>query len=169
MINPDGFFFGDTLISGCLIFIVHLHCCQFEGLGIKLLLTTFWHVISNKRKKSRFSEIRKKRKLRMLEHWLRSAGWVSTLTYHTAAYCYTGRTFCGLRVCLPLCWVHRWTVPNRLNRSQPVWRADSRGPKKPGLHSGATRWIQLNDPCAAAMRPYTKLPWPLAYIIESTI
>ena len=43
MINPDGLFFGDTLIYGCLIFIVYLHCYHFEGLGTKFLLTTFYN------------------------------------------------------------------------------------------------------------------------------
>jgi len=43
--NPDDLF-GDALVCGCLIFIVHLHCCHFEGLKTKLLVTTFWHAIS---------------------------------------------------------------------------------------------------------------------------
>jgi len=30
-----------------------------------------------------------------------------------------------------------------------------------GVHIGATWRMRLNRPCAAAMRPYVKLPWPL--------
>jgi len=30
-----------------------------------------------------------------------------------------------------------------------------------GVHIGATWRIRLNCPCAAAMRPYVKLLWPL--------
>jgi len=32
-----------------------------------------------------------------------------------------------------------------------------------GVHSGATWRIQLNRPCAAAMRPVVKLLWPFVY------
>jgi len=34
-----------------------------------------------------------------------------------------------------------------------------------GVHIGATWWMRLNRPCAAAMRPYVKLLWPLVIII----
>ena len=34
-----------------------------------------------------------------------------------------------------------------------------------GVHIGATWRIRLNRPCAAAMRPYVKLLWPLVIII----
>jgi len=34
-----------------------------------------------------------------------------------------------------------------------------------GVYIGATWWIRLNRPCAAAMRPYVKLLWPLFIII----
>jgi len=30
-----------------------------------------------------------------------------------------------------------------------------------GVDTGVTWRIRLNRPCAAAMRPYAKLPWPL--------
>jgi len=36
-----------------------------------------------------------------------------------------------------------------------------------GVHIGATWRIWLNCPCAAAMRPYVKLLWPLVTIITS--
>jgi len=32
------------------------------------------------------------------------------------------------------------------------------------VHIGVTWWIRLNRPCAAAMRPYVKLLWPLVII-----
>ena len=55
----------------------------------------------------------------------------------------------------------------RLNRSR--WRVDADfcGLKElllDGVDIGATRWIQLNDPCAAAMRLYVILLWPLVSI-----
>jgi len=34
------------------------------------------------------------------------------------------------------------------------------------MHIGATRRIRRNRPCAAAMRPYVKLLWPLVIIIK---
>jgi len=33
-----------------------------------------------------------------------------------------------------------------------------------GVHIGATWRIRLNRPCAAAMRPYVKLLWPLVIV-----
>jgi len=33
-----------------------------------------------------------------------------------------------------------------------------------GVHIGATGRIRLNRPCAAAMRPYVKLLWPLVIV-----
>jgi len=47
----------------------------------------------------------------------------------------------------------------------PFWIGSQMGPRKPVLgrvHTGATCWIPLNHPYAAAMRPYVKLLWPLA-------
>ena len=35
-----------------------------------------------------------------------------------------------------------------------------------GVHIGATWQIRLNDPCAAAMRPYVRLLWPHVVIIR---
>jgi len=64
MINPDGLFFGDTLIYGCLIFIVYLHCYHFEGLGTKFLLTTFYNFFDT----SCFLKSEKNSKIRILEH-----------------------------------------------------------------------------------------------------
>ena len=37
-----------------------------------------------------------------------------------------------------------------------------------GVHIGATWIIRLNRPCAAAMRPYVKLLWPLVLICYCT-
>ena len=37
-----------------------------------------------------------------------------------------------------------------------------------GVHIGATRWIRLSRPCAAAMRHYVKLLWALVVIIILT-
>ena len=34
-----------------------------------------------------------------------------------------------------------------------------------GVHIGATWQIRLNRPCAAAMRPYVKLLWPLVVVV----
>jgi len=37
------------------------------------------------------------------------------------------------------------------------------------VHIGAIRRLRLNRPCAAAMRPYVKLLWPLVIIIITCI
>jgi len=38
-----------------------------------------------------------------------------------------------------------------------------------GVHIGTTWRIRLNCPCAAAMQPYVKLPWPLVIITTGRI
>jgi len=50
-----------------------------------------------------------------------------------------------------------WTVRKRLNRSMPfrTWN---------GMEIGATCRILLNRSCAATMRPYVELLWPLVVI-----
>jgi len=40
-----------------------------------------------------------------------------------------------------------------------VWEQSRVGPR--GMHIGVTWSIRLNDSCAAAMRPYVKLLWPI--------
>ena len=161
----------ETLIYGCLMFIVPLHCCQnltlpnvptrrllpgnlttaasatvwglnghrqwllgarnwitviiersdhslvaYWGLNFCWwLFTTFWFVISKKRKKSCFFEIWKKRKIRILEHWV----------LHMQR---------GLFVCLLATTVS--SIKNGQSNRGAVWDMDPCVPEKPRVRWG---------------------------------
>jgi len=55
-----------------------------------------------------------------------------------------------------------------------VWDVDLGGPKEPCIRRGCTvvprgKYDWLNCPCAAAMRPYVKLLWPLVLPLLSYV
>jgi len=79
--------------------------------------------------------------------------------------------------------VNVWTIATRLLvtelRSQPIkcryclytatkghWDGKHFWLSIFAVHIGATRRIRLNRPCAAAMRPYVKLLWPLVIFVD---
>jgi len=93
----------------------------------------------------------------------------------------------GRSVCLSVCLTSE-PCKNGCTDRDAVWVEDSGGPREPcirwgpvlsrdvatatifwlsrhGVHIGATWRIRLNRQCAAAMRPYVKLLWPLVFFL----
>jgi len=77
------------------------------------------------------------------------------------AVLYVDEAFCYRRSCV-VCH-DRKPCKNGWTDRNAVWNVDSGGPNYvlDGIHIRATWRIWLNRPCAAAMRPYVKLLWPL--------
>jgi len=72
----------------------------------------------------------------------------------------------GHRLDVDVCDINRYT-DGWIYRNA-VYRVEYCGPLAAtcniGVDIGATWWIQLNDPCATAMRSYVKLLWPLVSV-----
>jgi len=62
----------------------------------------------------------------------------------------------------------RWpdkSAIDRLKATQPRTEVNRYDADADGAHIGATWRLQLNRPCAAAMRPYVRLLWPPVYCL----
>ena len=82
-----------------------------------------------------------------------------------AACCCRCRTFCHLWVCR----TRRWALLKRLNRSKCRLPGRLMRPKNDvrwRVHIRATWRIRLSDTCAAEMRHYVKLLWPLVWLVS---
>ena len=79
----------------------------------------------------------------------------TVITSTASAYCYRRNNV----ICWSVCLLQSWVLPKRLFGIRT--RVAPKKHTLDGVRIGATWQIRLNSPCAAAMRPYVKLRWPL--------